>query len=120
MARGRPPTTPKALRERILARRGDYTSLSPPTIPTNGHSIPDILPPLLRDSTYKKSTMMLLLERLHQLPIEQLIWQQSVKDTAELLEVSAFTVSNWRRRFPLEQYTIGPNNRRIPINRSDA
>ena|SRR3990167_9887622 len=114
MVRGRPPTTTKALRERILARRGDYTSLSPP--PVNGHTIPDIPAPLLRDTTCKKSTMMLLLERLHQLPIEELIWQQSVKDTSKLLEVSMYTVSNWRRKFPLKEYTKGPNNRKVVNN----
>lgn len=89
----------KALREAILSRRQQYEP--PPR--TNGHNI-----------TKSKTPLMLLIEQRFGQHIEKLIWEDSISSTAAKLNVSESVVSYWRKKFPLKNYTPGPNNRKVP------
>ena len=107
--------TPQYLRKKILARRDDYLPVS------NGHNIPLLVPTMpsgihAPPKNPTKTSMMVLLERQHGRPIEELIWLDSITNVASSLGVSKFTVSLWRKKFPLNGYNTGPNNRKLPID----
>ena len=55
---------------------------------------------LPKDTTGLKNSLMLYVEARHRLPIEILIWQGNCKQVAQKLEISADTISNWRKKFP--------------------
>lgn len=62
----------------------------------------------------KKTRIMLFLEEQYEKPIEELIWEESVSELAAKFQVSKFSISYWRKKFPLNDYTIGVNNRKQP------
>lgn len=103
-------TSPKALRERILSRRQDYPELI--HVPNKARKA------LRNEDNCHKTTLMLHIERFHRRPVEELIWAESIPEVAKRLEVSEFTVSKWRREFPLNEYYRGPNNRKLPVAKS--
>lgn len=91
----------RALREAILSRRQEYAEPS-----TNGHT-----EPLPKNG---KTHLMLLIEQRFGQYIEDLIWKDSISNTADSLGISESVVSYWRKKFPLKEYTNGPNNRKLP------
>ena len=67
----------------------------------------------------EKTNLMLILEVEHGAPIEELIWQGSIFEVMERLNVSNYTVSAWRRKFPIA-YQRGKNNRKLPLAKSSG
>lgn len=94
--------SPRALREAILSRRNDYVEST-----TNGHTVE----PIPKNG---KTHLMLLIEQHWEQSIEELIWEDSINKVADKLAISASVVSYWRKKFPLEKYSIGRNNRKVP------
>ena len=65
-----------------------------------------------------KTPLMTMIEWKFNRPISELVWEDSLPNIAEKLEVSCGTVSKWRRQFPLEKYRRGANNRKLPFPKS--
>lgn len=104
----------KALQRNILARQEEIKKSQP--LPKK--------PPVRKvpagtkiDRQCEKTPLMLILEAQFEKPIEELVWQGSIYEVMEVLEVSNFTVSSWRKRFPIE-YQRGKNNRKLPVAKS--
>lgn len=95
------------IRERILAdkrmriERGKITTKLP------------------HDSTGCKTTLMLYVEDKWRKPIEELIWEDVADVVAAKLEVSVRQIYRWRKRYPLNVFRIGKNNRKCPVSKSD-
>ena len=66
-----------------------------------------------------RTPMMDLLEKIHGGKIEDIIWEGSIREVSEKLDISEFTVSYWRKKFPLNEYTVGKNNRKLPVPKSN-
>lgn len=67
------------------------------------------------DPTGKKSPLMRYVEDKFRQNIEDIIWQGSAAEISEKIEVDVRTIRRWRQVFPLENYKIGKNNRKLPI-----
>jgi hypothetical protein len=96
------------IRERILANKrlrvedGKLTSKLPP------------------DPTGCKNSLMLYVEDKHRESIESLIWSDVAENVAAKLEVSVRTIYRWRKRFPLNEFMYGINNRKLPVSKPNG
>ena len=72
------------------------------------------------DSTGCKNSLMLYVEDKFRLPIEELIWQDVAEKVAEKLEISVRTIYRWRKKYPLNEFKYGKNNRKLPISINDG
>ena len=101
----------KTLQRNILARQEEIKKSQPP--PKQVRKIPTGAK-VNRQSG--KTSLMLILEAQFEKTIEELIWQGSIGEVVKILEVSNYTVSMWRRRFPIE-YQRGKNGRKLPVSK---
>lgn len=101
--------TAKSLRESILARREENLEI----LPNNR------LRPKKVELECNKTPLMMLIERQMGQKIEKLIWDGSIREVSNKLSISNFTVTCWRRKFPLNEYRTGTNNRKLPVSESN-
>lgn len=47
-----------------------------------------------------KTPLMEALEKIHGINIEEFIWEHSIIECSQLLDISEFTVGYWRKKFP--------------------
>lgn len=103
----------KRLQREILARFEEIRPQPPPK--KKPRKVVTNKPPITKIK-YEKTNLIELLEIRHQQTIEQLIWGGSITEVADLLGVGEYTVTRWRRVFPIE-YQRGKNNRKLPVSK---
>ena len=65
-----------------------------------------------------KTLKMQLIEQRYKKGIDCLVWEGSITDVSKKLKITPSTVTLWRRKFPLNEYRIGKNNRKFPVSES--
>lgn len=86
--------SPSQIRESILSNKGlRLEKIGRRNEITNKSLLPD-------DCNGTKTNLMLYIEKLQKMPIEELIWADSLDNLVKRLEIGAGTISRWRRKFP--------------------
>lgn len=65
-----------------------------------------------------KTLKMQFIEQKFKKSIECLVWEGSITDVSKKLQITPSTVTLWRRKYPLNDYRIGKNNRKHPVSES--
>lgn len=92
-------TAKQRLRTRVLRQRGLASA-------PKGHLAPVTPAPVARDHTGRKSLAMLLMEEKHGKPLEELLAHGKLAELSLTLGVSEATISRWRKRLGLGQWSL--------------